>query len=194
MKRSYLYIQELKTALDKLSHAEIEKVVQRIHQARLAGRRIFVMGNGGSASTANHMVCDLAKNTRMDGWPAIKIIGLSDNMAIFSALANDEGYESVFAQQLANLVEPEDVVIAISASGNSNNVLKAVQLAGEVGATTIGFTGFDGGQLAGMVDMQLHVPSHCIEHVEDIHLMLEHLIVQALREITTSTETMVGTG
>ena len=188
MSHSLSYIAELKSVLDLLSHEDIELVIQTLHKARIEGKKIFVMGNGGSASTANHMVCDMAKNTRKPGWPAIKIIGLADNMAIFSALANDEGYENVFSQQLANLVEPDDVVIAISASGNSHNVLNAVQLARAAGAKTIGFTGFNGGQLGDMVDIQLHVPSDCIEHVEDIHLMLEHLITQALRDLAVVPE------
>ncbi len=140
------------------------------------------MGNGGSASTASHFVCDLAKNTKKQGWPHFKVIGLTDNNALFSALANDEGYENVFAQQLASFIQPGDVVIAISASGNSHNVLKAVDLAKTVYATTIGLTGFDGGKLGPMVDLHIHVDSKCIEHVEDIHLMLEHIMTKALRD------------
>ena len=147
------------------------------------------MGNGGSASTATHFVCDLAKNTRKEGWPHYKVIGLADNMAIFSAYANDEGYENVFAQQLANLVMPQDIVIGISASGHSKNVLNAMLLAKSQDATTIGFTGFDGGRLSSMVDINIHVNSNIIEHVEDIHLVLEHMIVKALREQVYS-ETM----
>jgi D-sedoheptulose 7-phosphate isomerase len=105
-------------------------------------------------------------------------------MAIFSALANDEGYENVFAQQLASFVGPGDVVIGISTSGNSANVINAVKLAKERGAITVGFTGFDGGRLGSLVDVNLHVPSDSIEQVEDIHLMLEHLICKALLEFT----------
>jgi D-sedoheptulose 7-phosphate isomerase len=140
------------------------------------------MGNGGSASTASHFVCDLAKNTRHEGLPHFRVIGLTDNMAIFSAYANDEGYESVFAQQLANLVQPKDVVIAISASGNSQNVLNAIEEAQKHDAFTIGFTGFDGGRLGQMVNINIHVKSNIIEHVEDIHLMLEHIIVKTIKE------------
>lgn len=140
------------------------------------------MGNGGSASTASHFVCDLAKNTRHPGLPHFRVIGLTDNMAIFSAYANDEGYENVFTTQLANLVEAGDIVIAISASGNSANVLKAVEEARNHAAVTIGFTGFDGGRLGSLVDVQVHVNSHIIEHVEDIHLALEHMIVKTLKD------------
>jgi D-sedoheptulose 7-phosphate isomerase len=103
-------------------------------------------------------------------------------MALFSAYANDEGYENVFVQQLASLIRPNDIVIGISASGNSENVLRAIKLAKRVKAKTIGFTGFDGGQLGPLVDYDLHIPSTCIEVVEDLHLMLEHLICKTLKE------------
>lgn len=183
MDRTAVYISEFKSLLDRLPLDIIAQVIEVVHAARLQGRKVFVMGNGGSASTASHMVCDLAKNTRKPGLPSLKVIGLADNMPIFSAYANDEGYENVFAQQLENLVEKDDVVIAISASGNSKNVLRAVELANRMGALTIGFTGFDGGQLGKMAQIHLHVPSDCIEQVEDIHLMLDHIITKALKEL-----------
>lgn len=176
------YFAELKVTLDQISMSAVEQVIDVLHEARLKGRKIFIMGNGGSASTASHFSCDLGKNTRMPGMPNFRVIGLADNMAIFSALANDEGYNSVFSQQLASLVEKNDIVIGISASGKSPNVLNAIRVASDAGAKTIGFTGYDGGQLAKMVEINLHVPSFCIEHVEDIHLMLEHLISKALKE------------
>lgn len=176
------YFAALQATLARIDHKPIEQAIELLHQARLEGRQIFILGNGGSASTASHMVCDLAKNTRRTDLPPFKVIGLADNMAIFSAYGNDEGYDNVFAQQLANLVQPGDVVIGISTSGNSPNVLRAVELAHEGGAVTVGFTGFDAGKLGPLVDLQLHVPSDCIEQVEDIHLVFEHLITKALRE------------
>ncbi len=179
------YIGELKSTLDGLSISVIERVIDVLHAARLKNRQVFIMGNGGSASTASHFVCDLGKNTRVQGVPNFRVIGLTDNMALFSALANDEGYENVFAQQLASHIQPDDVVIGISTSGNSPNVVNAILLANSVPARTIGFTGFDSGRLGTLVDINLHVPSHSIEHVEDIHLMLEHLICKALREKAT---------
>jgi D-sedoheptulose 7-phosphate isomerase len=106
-------------------------------------------------------------------------------MEILSAYANDEGYESVFSQQLINLVKPEDIVIAISASGNSMNVVNAVEEAQRHNATTIGFTGFDGGRLGQLADIHMNVNSRVIEHVEDIHLMLEHMIVRAIKDQPT---------
>ena len=182
MDELHQYVQELQSTLQQLQMRKIESVISVLQEARESGRTVFIMGNGGSASTAAHFVCDLAKNTRGTNRPLFRVIGLADNMPIFSAYANDEGYDQVFVQQLASLVRSEDVVIGISASGNSANVLRAIELANEHGATTIGFTGFDGGQLGSLVDIQLHVPSDVIEQVEDIHLVLEHMICSRLRD------------
>lgn len=182
MEQIHAYIKSLQETVSQLPVDRIAQAVETLRAARLSGKQVFIMGNGGSASTATHFVCDLAKNTRHPSLPHFRAIGLTDNMAIFSAYANDEGYENVFAAQLANLIEPEDIVIAISASGNSMNVLKAVEEARRQNAFTIGFTGFDGGKLGSMVDLHVHVNSQIIEHVEDIHLMLEHMIVTALKD------------
>jgi len=175
------YISSLQQTMDKLPQALILDVIHLLQRARIQGNQVFIMGNGGSASTASHFVCDLAKNTRYDGLPHFRAIGLADNMEIFSAYANDEGYENVFSQQLVNLIKPDDVVIAISASGNSKNVVNAVEEAHKHNATTVGFTGFDGGRLGQLVDIHIHVDSQIIEHVEDIHLMLEHMIVLTIK-------------
>lgn len=176
------YISTLKQTMDKLPQPLIAEVIHVLQRARMQGSQVFIMGNGGSASTASHFVCDLAKNTRFDGLPHFRAIGLTDNMEIFSAYANDEGYENVFSQQLVNLIRTGDVVIAISASGNSANVVGAVEEAKKYGAGTIGFTGFDGGRLGQLVDLHIHVDSAIIEHVEDIHLMLEHMIVRTIKD------------
>jgi len=176
------YISTLHQTIDQLPQELIVEAIHILQRARLQGNQIFIMGNGGSASTASHFVCDLAKNTRHADLPHYRAIGLTDNMAIFSAYANDEGYENVFAKQLANLIQPGDVVIGISASGNSQNVLNAIEEARRNTVTTIAFTGFDGGRLGQMVDVNIHVKSNIIEHVEDIHLMLEHMIVKAIKE------------
>jgi D-sedoheptulose 7-phosphate isomerase len=122
------------------------------------------------------MACDLGKNTVVPGAPRLRVLSLNDNMALFSALSNDYGYENVFAEQLDSLVNTGDVVVAISASGNSPNVLKAVDLANERGAITVGFTGYQGGKLAQCVHHSVIARNDCIEQVEDIHLMLEHII------------------
>lgn len=177
------YIATLQKTLSRLPASAIQEAIQMLHEARLARRKVLIMGNGGSASTASHFVCDLAKNTRVAGQPDFRVIGLADNMAIFSAYSNDEGYDNVFARQLGSLVEADDVVVAISTSGNSPNVLQAVRAANEAGARTIGFTGFDGGALSSLVALDVHVPSSRIEQVEDLHLVLQHLICSVLREM-----------
>ena len=176
------YVAGIKRTLDTLPWARVDQVLDVLDAARLAGRKVFVFGNGGSASTASHMACDLGKNTAMDGTPRLRTLALNDNMALFSALANDLGYESVFAEQLATLVDAGDVVIAISASGNSPNVLNAIAVAAERGATTIGLSGYAGGMLASLVDYPIVAENDCMEQVEDIHLILEHMITTALRE------------
>lgn len=176
------YVAELQRTLESLPKDTIARVIDILEQARLEDRQVFIMGNGGSAATASHFVCDLSKNTRKAGWPLFRVIGLTDNMPIFSAYANDEGYENVFVQQLASLVRPRDVVIGISTSGNSENVIRAIDLANQVDAITIGFTGYQGGRLGPMCDIEVRVPSNSIEQLEDVHLMLEHLICKALRD------------
>jgi len=189
MERVINYITLLQQTIDQLPKDKIVRVIDLLYSARFSGRQVFIMGNGGSASTASHFVCDLSKNTRREGWPRYKVIGLSDNMAVFSAYANDEGYENVFCEQLANLLLPDDIVIAISASGNSKNVVNAIQYAKDQNAFTIGFTGFDGGILGTLVDINLHINSDIIEHVEDLHLVLEHMIIKSLKE-RVQTESM----
>jgi D-sedoheptulose 7-phosphate isomerase len=176
------YVAGLKRTLDNMSWERVEQVLDVLDAVRLAGRQVFIFGNGGSASTATHMACDLSKNTAMPGTPRLRTIALNDNMALFSALGNDMGYENVFAEQLATLVDVGDVVIAISASGNSPNVLKAIGVATERGATTIGLSGYAGGKLAQLVDFSIVAENDCIEQVEDIHLILEHMITSALRQ------------
>ena len=183
MEKTRLYVQELQETLDLLPVQAIEEVTEVLHSARLQGQQIFIVGNGGSASTASHFVCDLAKNTRVEGVPHFRVLDMIDNSAVFSAYANDEGYENAFAQHLANFVQPGDVVIGISTSGKSPNVLRAIELANEMKAQTIGFTGFDGGELHALTSMNIHVDSSNIEQVEDIHLILGHILTVNLRHL-----------
>ena len=174
------YFKEIKNIIDKVSLEVIEEVVSILQEARINGRHVFIMGNGGSASTASHFVCDLAKSTRSPRWPNFRVIGLTDNMAIISAYANDEGYETIFAEQLNNLIHPSDVVIGISASGNSKNILNAIKLANHRNAKTIAFTAMNGGKLRQLAQVCIHVPTTRVDQGEDIHLMLEHIISDAL--------------
>jgi D-sedoheptulose 7-phosphate isomerase len=184
----YKYVQEVKETLDRLPWEAIEQTIAVLQEARLSDRQVFIMGNGGSAATASHFACDLGKGTLMPGRPRFRVIALTDNMPLFSALANDFGYERVFVEQLASLVQPSDVVIGISGSGNSPNVLNAIMFAQKVGATTIGMTGFDGGQIKNLVDILVHIPNTCMEQVEDLHLLLEHMISTELRQAISAQE------
>lgn len=181
------YLGFLGNSLQQIPLDKVQHVIQVLHHARLSGKQIFIMGNGGSASTASHFVCDLAKNNYFEGLPPFRAIDLNSSNAIFTALANDEGYENVFSHQLRNLVNKNDVVLAISTSGNSPNILKAVELAKKAGAITIGFTGYEGGILGTMTDIEVRVPSDNIRHVEDIHMIISHLISFALYEISSET-------
>ena len=183
------YMNDLKSVIDRIPLEKVEEIIQLLHQTRMNGKQIFILGNGGSASTASHMVCDLAKNTRKQGLPHFRVFGLTDNMAIMTAYANDEGYDTVFANQLDNLIEPGDLVIAISASGNSPNVIKAVELANQRRAITVGFTGMTGGKLIHLAQISIHVPSMRIEQVEDVHLMLEHMICSAIKNLEIPVQT-----
>lgn len=177
------YIAEVQETLNRLSPKVISDVIGVLEYARANDRQVFVMGNGGSAATSSHFACDLGKGTIQSGRPRFRVIALTDNMPLFSAYANDMGYEHVFSEQLTSLlVERGDVVIGISGSGNSKNILKAVKLANSMGAITIGMTGFDGGRLKGVVDLCLHIPNSCMGQVEDAHLILVHLMCTCLRE------------
>ncbi|MFC2030404.1 SIS domain-containing protein [Chloroflexota bacterium] len=176
------YVEQIQEILERLPWEAIRDVLGVLQYARLNDKQVFIMGNGGSAATASHFACDLGKGTLMPGHSRFRVIALTDNMPLFSAYANDYGYEHVFREQLASLVQEGDIAIGISGSGNSDNVLKAIDFARSRRATTIGFTGLDGGQLKDLVDICVSVPSHRIEQVEDVHLVLEHLICTCLRQ------------
>jgi D-sedoheptulose 7-phosphate isomerase len=186
MKHLTSYLIDLHKTLDEMPVLLIQKMVEILLEARLCDKQVFVMGNGGSASTASHFAADLGKNTRVRGLASFRVISLADNVASITAYANDEGYENIFFQQLVGMMKPGDVVIGISASGKSQNVLKAIEYANINGAYTIGLTGFDGGVLGEMVSLHIHVPSNRIEQVEDIHLMIEHMVISAIKDATQS--------
>ena len=143
---------------------------------------IYVLGNGGSAATASHFACDLAKGTRTNGVPTFRVVALTDNAALMTAWANDTSYERIFAEQLAALVRPGDVVVAISASGASSNVLLAVEVAKQTDAVTVAMTGPAGGSLRNLADVAILTPEGSIEQVEDLHLAMAHSLCVALRE------------
>ncbi len=174
------YFGAVQDLLDAVPFDAVDQVVEALMQANRAGQTVFICGNGGSAATATHFGCDLAKRPIVAGQPRFRVIALTDNNALMTALSNDISYDAVFAEQLLPLVRPGDVVIGISGSGNSRNVLNAIQVAREAGALTIGFSGYDGGRLKAMVDLAVHVPCDTMAMVEDVHLMLEHAICERL--------------
>jgi D-sedoheptulose 7-phosphate isomerase len=160
----------------------LERIVDVFRDARDRGAFVYVAGNGGSAATASHWVNDLGKATKRSGRRGMKVMCLSDNTPWFSALANDEGYERSFAGQLENFAGPGDVFVCISASGNSPNLLRAVELARERGLTTVGLLGFDGGALRSLVDVMLCVCTDkgAYEVVEDVHAVACHAVTRCL--------------
>jgi D-sedoheptulose 7-phosphate isomerase len=175
------HIREVRTVLAEISTASVERVVDTILSAYHRRCRVYVVGNGGSASTATHFACDLSKATIVESRDRLRVSSLTDNVALITAWANDSSYDRVFAEQLLNLVDRGDVVVAISASGNSPNVLTAVAAAHDRGAVTVALVGFSGGALQEAVDVAVHVPSYDYGVVEDCHLVLEHAITSSLR-------------
>lgn len=176
------YLRQVQETILALPVQEINDIIHVLLRARTQGRTVFLCGNGGSAATASHMACDLAKNTILPGILPFRIIALTDNIPLMTAWGNDTDYANIFAAQLRPLVQPEDVLIAISASGNSPNVLQAIQVAKEADAVAIGLTDQIGGQLKDMVDYCVRVPCTIIEQVEDAHMVLAHCIASALRD------------
>ena len=175
------YLSDVQGTLSKLPVDEIERAVNLLREARAQRKRVFLFGNGGSAATASHLACDLGKGTNRHGRPRLRVVALTDNIPLISAWANDSSYEDIFAQQLQEQVEPGDIAIGISGSGKSPNVLNAVRVARSAGAITIGLTGFDGGDLKSLVDLCITVPDSSIDKVEDVHLMLGHILASCLR-------------
>jgi D-sedoheptulose 7-phosphate isomerase len=180
------YISELDQMLREISQSQVQEIVALLEDAYRQGHRIFIMGNGGSAATASHFALDLAKNTIMAGAPRVKAISLTDHVPLITAWSNDTAYEHIFAEQLATMIEAGDVVIGISTSGNSANVINALQLAKEVRAFTVGLLGAKGGHIKEIVDAYVLAPGQNIEQEEDAHLILAHIITRHMREVVRS--------
>ena len=180
------YFSELEQMLQAISLPHLETVLRLLEEAYHNGRRIFIMGNGGSAATASHFALDLAKNTIMPGAPRLKAISLTDHVPLITAWSNDIAYEHIFSEQLANMIEPGDVVIGISTSGNSPNVINALNLAKQYRATTVGLLGAKGGKIKDMVDAYILAPGQNIEQEEDAHMILAHVITRHMREVVRS--------
>jgi D-sedoheptulose 7-phosphate isomerase len=176
------YWHELATMMQAMSFDMLTRAAELLLDCYRRGSTVFILGNGGSAATASHFACDLAKGTQVRGLPAFRVISLNDNVPLMSAWANDTNYDRIFAEQLSTLVRAGDIVITISASGNSPNILAAARMARQAGAITLALTGKDGGKLSRLADFAIYIPSASIEQVEDAHLVIAHSLCVVLRE------------
>jgi D-sedoheptulose 7-phosphate isomerase len=173
--RNYLtYLNEISA---QINEEEVGKLIETILAARDAGKALYFIGNGGSAATASHFSNDIQIGTRTSGKP-FRAISLTDNVAVLTAIGNDFGYEEIFTKQLEAVLVEGDVVVAISASGNSPNVVKGLEYAKTKNCKTISLTGFDGGRIKEIADLNVHVPSHKGEYgpVEDFHMIFDHIV------------------
>jgi D-sedoheptulose 7-phosphate isomerase len=180
---SQSYFDQLHRVLSGMPHSKVEQVADKLHHAYEEGRKVFIFGNGGSASLASHFSCDLGKGTAYSGasHKRFKVMSLTDNLPLLTAWANDSSYEQVFAEQLRNFVQPNDIALAISGSGNSPNVLMGLQAAREAGAFSIGLGGFQGGKMKGLCDLCVVVPSDNMQIIEDAHTSVCHALFTLVR-------------
>jgi len=176
------YLKSVSGLVAKVPVGEIETTAGIILRCYAQGNKVLVIGNGGSAATASHFCCDLSKGTQASGVTKIKAIALTDSVSLITAWANDTAYENVFSEQLAPLAEKDDVLLAISGSGNSPSIIKAVRAAKNAGVFTVGLSGFDGGVLKKIADFCLVIPGNNMQQIEDVHLVLCHLIASYIRE------------
>jgi D-sedoheptulose 7-phosphate isomerase len=180
------YFDELQRVFAVLSHDPINQIAETLLKAYESERTAYFFGNGGSASLASHFACDLGKGTAYcNGGKRFRVLALTDNLPTLTAWANDSGYEDIFSEQLRNFVQPRDVIFAISASGNSKNVLNAVHVGREAGATALGIAGFEGGQLKLICDTCVVVPSNNMQIIEDVHLAISHSIYRIVHSRIT---------
>ena len=182
MSHTARYQSELLSLLGQIDLEKVDQSIEWFREARESGRRIFVFGNGGSASTASHFACDMVKGAGYGRAERFRILALTDSMSTLTAYANDVGYECIFAEQLKNFAEDSDIVMGISGSGNSSDVVRAVELANALGCRTIGLTGRDGGRLATAARLNLHVPERHMGRIEDVHLIICHMISYSFME------------
>lgn len=172
------YLDTLRETLDTLPRERLVELGDTLLRAYRRNKQVFTIGNGGSASLASHMAADLAKNTIGPNMRRFRIVSLNENASIVTAIANDQGYENVFAEQLSNVIRAGDVLIVVSASGNSPNVLKAMRYARSQSAEVVALLGFDGGEAANLADLPIVVSSRMYGVVEDCHLIINHILVE----------------
>jgi D-sedoheptulose 7-phosphate isomerase len=170
------YRKQLIETIAQLDLSKVDQAIEWLKEARANHRHIFTCGNGGSASTASHFVCDIVKGASFNRQSRFRIMALTDNLATMTAYSNDVGYECVFVEQLKNFAEAGDVLLAISGSGNSPNVLRAVEYANASGLKTIAMTGRDGGKLGPMAQLNIQAPVPHMGRIEDAHMIACHMI------------------
>lgn len=173
---SHTYKNELLRTIDAIDLLSVNEAIKRLRDARSAGRTIFIAGNGGSAATASHFACDMVKGASYGRAQRFRVLCLNDNLATITAYSNDVGYDVAIAEQLKNFAQPGDVYVAISGSGNSPNVVKAMEIANEIGCRTIAMTGRDGGKLGKLAQLHIHVPVPHMGRIEDAHMIICHMI------------------
>ncbi len=177
------YREQLIATLNGLDLSQVEKAIEWMREARDAGRTIFMTGNGGSAASASHFVCDMLKGASFQKEKRFRILALHDNMPTLTAYSNDVDYHDAALEQLKNFAQAGDVVVAISGSGNSPNVLRAVEYANQLGCRTIGLTGRDGGKLGPLVQLQIHTPEPHMGRIEDAHMIALHMMCYRFMEL-----------
>jgi len=171
-----LYKADLLRAIESIDLKKVDQAIVWFQQSRDAGRQIFVCGNGGSAATASHFACDIVKGCSFNRSDRFRIMALTDQLATITAYANDVGYDAVFVEQLKNFAQPDDLFMAISGSGNSPNVLRAMEYANSIGCRTIALTGRDGGKLGPLAQLNIQVPVAHMGRIEDAHMHVCHMI------------------
>jgi D-sedoheptulose 7-phosphate isomerase len=176
------YLDRLGALLKKINPVEVERVGALLCAAREEGRQVFLCGNGGSAAMASHIAVDLGKGASRNRPKRFRVISFTDNVPWMTALSNDVSYEDVFVEQLKNYADKGDILIAISSSGNSKNVLKAVEYANQVGCETVGLSGFKGGKLAAMCKHNVVIPAEHMGLIEDGQMVVGHILVYAFME------------
>ena len=181
--RARAYLREARDTLERIPVDAVERVFQILCDAYREDRQVILMGNGGSAALASHFAVDLGKGTVAPGRRRFRAISIVDNASVMTAYANDFSYADVFAEQIRMLAKAGDIVFGLSGSGNSQNVLNGLTAAREVGATTVVLTGYKGGKAVDLADVALVVPSDDMQHIEDCHLALTHLYMQAMCEV-----------
>jgi D-sedoheptulose 7-phosphate isomerase len=175
------YFEELQGVVASICRDGLDQIADVVMEVYESGGTVFTFGNGGSAALASHFACDLGKGTAYcNGGKRLRVLALTDNLSILTAWANDASYEAVFSEQLKNFARPQDLAFAISGSGNSRNVLNALRVARDLGARTVGISGFQGGQMKALCDVCVVVPSDNMQIIEDLHLAMAHSIFRVV--------------